>query len=171
MKPHFIAESLITSTVKNALSRTPRQALPATRIRARPRDLVEPHLTAEEERRLIASVRQIHTHIWITLRTMHLQESLVSLVVAQLLFAQHCSCDAMCARVNTILDTICPHDFAQTESSVTQQPSICLKNSSVSSDRSSKTLAVNSCRQPPSHHSKTQSVNGMEESGRHMQDG
>ena len=30
VKPHFIAESLIASTIKNALSRAPREALPAT---------------------------------------------------------------------------------------------------------------------------------------------
>ena len=45
VKPHFIAESFITSTVKNALSRTPREAFPATRIRARPRDQPQPDLT------------------------------------------------------------------------------------------------------------------------------
>ena len=36
VKPHLIAESLITSTIKNALSRAPREALPATRVRVRP---------------------------------------------------------------------------------------------------------------------------------------
>ena len=30
---HFVAESLITSTVKDALSRTPRETFPATRVR------------------------------------------------------------------------------------------------------------------------------------------
>ena len=37
VKPHFVAESLITSTVKDALSRTPRETFPATRVRFRPR--------------------------------------------------------------------------------------------------------------------------------------
>ena len=60
VKPHFVAESLITSTVKDALSRTPRETLPATRVRIRPRDQPEPDLTTEEERRLIASLRQMH---------------------------------------------------------------------------------------------------------------
>ena len=50
VKLHFIAESLITST----MSRAPREALPATRVRVRPRDQPEPDLTTEEERRLIA---------------------------------------------------------------------------------------------------------------------
>ena len=36
MKPHVVAESLITPTVKKALSRAPRQAFPAAEIRARP---------------------------------------------------------------------------------------------------------------------------------------
>ena len=31
--PHFVAESLITSTVKDTLSRTPRETFPATRVR------------------------------------------------------------------------------------------------------------------------------------------
>ena len=61
VKPHFVAESLITTTVKNALSRTPRPAFPATRIRARPGDQLELELTAVEEWRLIASLRQTHT--------------------------------------------------------------------------------------------------------------
>ena len=39
----------------------------------------------------------------------------MSLVVAKLQFAQHFSCDAMCARVSNILDPICRRDFAQTE--------------------------------------------------------
>ena len=60
LKPHCIAESLITSTIKNALSRAPREAGPATRVRVRPRDQPEPDLTTEEERRLIASLRQMH---------------------------------------------------------------------------------------------------------------
>ena len=34
-----------------------------------------------------------------------------------------------------------------------------------------ETWVVNSCRQPPSLHSKTQPVNGMVESGKHTQDG
>ena len=63
VKPHFVAESLITSTVKDALSRTPRETFPATRVRIRPRDQPEPDLTTEEERRLIASVRQMHTNL------------------------------------------------------------------------------------------------------------
>ena len=46
---HFVAGSLITSTVKDALSRTPRETLPATRVRVRPRDQPEPDLTTEEE--------------------------------------------------------------------------------------------------------------------------
>ena len=48
VKPHFIAESLIMSTVRNALSRTPREAFLATRIRARRREQPEPDLTEEE---------------------------------------------------------------------------------------------------------------------------
>ena len=95
------------------------------RIRARPRDRQVPDLTAEEERRLLASLVQMRKNLRI-LRTMHLQEPFVSLVVAQLHFAQHCSCDAMCARVNIILDPTCLHDFKQTESLVTEQPLICL---------------------------------------------
>ena len=63
VKPHFVAESLITSTVKDALSRTPRETFPATRVRVRPRDQPEPDLTSEEERRLIASLRQMHTNL------------------------------------------------------------------------------------------------------------
>ena len=63
VKPHFVAESLITSTVKDALSRTPRETFPATRVRVRPRDQPEPDLTTEEERRLIASLRQMHTNL------------------------------------------------------------------------------------------------------------
>ena len=62
VKPHFLAESLITSTVKDALSRTPRETFPATRVRFRPRDQPEPDLTTEEERRLISSLRQMHTN-------------------------------------------------------------------------------------------------------------
>ena len=63
VKPHFVAESLITSTVKDALSQTPRETFPATRVRIRPRDQPEPDLTTEEERRLIASLRQMHTNL------------------------------------------------------------------------------------------------------------
>ena len=63
VKPHFVAESLITSTVKDALSRTPRETFPATRVRVRPRDQPESDLTTEEERRLIASLRQMHTNL------------------------------------------------------------------------------------------------------------
>ena len=121
VKPHFVAESLITSTVKDALSRTPRETFPATRVRVRPRDQPEPDLTTEEERRLIASLRQMHTNLDI-LRITHLQEPYVSLVAVQLLFAQRFSCDATCARVNNNLDLICRRDFAQTESLVTRQP-------------------------------------------------
>ena len=36
VKPQIVAESLITSTVKDALSRTPRETFPATRVRVRP---------------------------------------------------------------------------------------------------------------------------------------
>ena len=43
------------------MSATPRQAFPATRIRARPRDQSEPEPAAEEEWRLIATLRQMHT--------------------------------------------------------------------------------------------------------------
>ena len=63
VKPHFVAESLIASTVKDALSRTPRETFLATRIRARPRDRPEPDLLTEKERRLIASLRQMHTNV------------------------------------------------------------------------------------------------------------
>ena len=63
VKPHFVAESLITSTVKDALSRTPREKFPATGVRIRPRDQPEPDLTTEEARRLIASLRQMHTNL------------------------------------------------------------------------------------------------------------
>ena len=38
VQPYFMAESLITSTIKNALSRAPREASPTTRVRVRPRD-------------------------------------------------------------------------------------------------------------------------------------
>ena len=60
---HFAAESLITSTVKDTLSRTPRETFPATRVRVRPRDQPEPDLTTGKERRLIASLRQMHTNL------------------------------------------------------------------------------------------------------------
>ena len=60
---HFVAESLITSTVKDALSRTPRETFPATRVRVRPRDQPEPDLTTEEELRLSASLRQLHSNL------------------------------------------------------------------------------------------------------------
>ena len=63
VKPHFVAESLITSTVKDALSRAPRETCLATRVRVRPRDQPESDLTTEEERRLIASLRQMHTNV------------------------------------------------------------------------------------------------------------
>ena len=63
VKPHFVAESLITSTVQDALSRTPRETFPATRVRVRPRDQPDPDLTTEEERRLIASLRQMHPNL------------------------------------------------------------------------------------------------------------
>ena len=126
VKPHFVAESVITSTVKDALSRTPRETFPATRVRVRPRDQPEPDLTTEEERRLIASLRQMHTQIWDIPRITHLQEPYVSLVAAQLQFAQRFSYDATCARVSNILDPICRRDFAQTENLVTRQPLISL---------------------------------------------
>ena len=64
--------------------------------------------------------------IWDIPRTTHLQEPYVSLVAAQLQFAQHLSCDAMCARVSNILDPTCRRDFAQTQSLVTRQPLTCL---------------------------------------------
>ena len=89
MKPHLVVESLITSTVKDALSRTPRETFPATRVRVRPRDQPEPDHKTEEGRRLIASLRQMHTNlghpsnhkrIWDIPRTTHLQEPYVSLV-------------------------------------------------------------------------------------------
>ena len=57
------SESLITSTFKNALSRAPREALLATRMRVRPRDQPGPDLTIEKERRLIASLRQMLTNL------------------------------------------------------------------------------------------------------------
>ena len=63
VKPHIVAESLITSTFKDALTRTPRETFPATRVRFRPRDQPEPDLTTEEERRLIASLRQVHPNL------------------------------------------------------------------------------------------------------------
>ena len=63
VKPHFVAESLITSTVTDALSRIPRETFPATRVRVRPRDQPEPDVTTEEERRLIASLRQMNTNL------------------------------------------------------------------------------------------------------------
>ena len=64
VRPNFVAESLITTTVMDALSRTtPRQAFPATRVRARTRDQLEPELAAEEERRRLASLRQMHTNL------------------------------------------------------------------------------------------------------------
>ena len=50
---HFVAQSLIT----------PRETFPATRVRIRPRDQPEPDLTTVEERRLIASLRQMHTNL------------------------------------------------------------------------------------------------------------
>ena len=62
------------------------------------------------------------TRIWDIPRTTHLQEPYVSLVAAQLQFAQHSSCDAVCVRVRNILDPTCRRDFAQTESLVTRQP-------------------------------------------------
>ena len=62
VQPHFIAESLITSTIKNAWSRAPRKAFPAMGVRVRPRDQPAPDLRTEEERRLIASLRQMHAH-------------------------------------------------------------------------------------------------------------
>ena len=40
----------------------------------------------------------------------------------------------------------------------------------MNSDKSSKTWVVNSCQQPPSPDSKTQSVSGMGESGKQMRD-
>ena len=64
------------------------------------------------------------TQIWDILRTTHLQEPYVSLVAAQLHFAQHSCCDATCARVSNNLDLICRRDFAQTENLVTRQPLI-----------------------------------------------
>ena len=79
------------------LSRTPRETFPATRVRVRPRYQPEPDLTTEEERRLIASLRQMHANLG------HPSNH-----------AQH-SCDAMCARVSNILDPTCQRDFAQTE--------------------------------------------------------
>ena len=128
----------------------------------------------------------------------------------------------MCARVNNILDLICPHDFAQREFGDTaaidlfvlvdydgdqlgilnildlastlgvvamipsKHPKIVwnhffkhwitpfgvrrrliydqgAEHPSASSDKSSKTWVASPCRQPPSLHSKTQSVNGKGE--------
>ena len=48
VKPHFIAESLITSTIKNALSRAPREAFPATRVRVRPLSLISQPRRSED---------------------------------------------------------------------------------------------------------------------------
>ena len=62
VKPHFIAESLIASTIKNALSRAPREAFLATRVRVRHRDQPEPDLTTEEERSFFASLRHMPTN-------------------------------------------------------------------------------------------------------------
>ena len=125
VKPHFVAESLITSTVKDVLSRTPRETFPATRVRVRPRDQPEPDLTTEEERRLIASLRQMHTNLGHP-SNHALARAMRVTGEAQLQFAQHFSCDAMCARVSSILDPTCQRDFAQTESLVTRQPLTCL---------------------------------------------
>ena len=128
VKPHFIAESLKTSTVTDALSRTPQEAFLATRVRVRPRDQPEPDVTTEEERRLVARLPQMRTNLGHPdiLRITHLQEPYVSLVAAQLQFAQHSRLDAMCARVNNIQDSICPQDLARTQSSVTRQPLTCV---------------------------------------------
>ena len=56
-----VAESLVTTTLKDALSRTPRHL--AMRVRVRTRVQPEPELTAEEERRLTASLRKRHTNV------------------------------------------------------------------------------------------------------------
>ena len=64
VKSHFVAESLITSIVTDALSLTPLETFLATSVKVRPRDQPEPDLTTEEERRLIASLRQLmHTNL------------------------------------------------------------------------------------------------------------
>ena len=48
VKPHFIAEKVIKSIVENYLSRAPREALHATRVRDRPRDHPEPPGKSED---------------------------------------------------------------------------------------------------------------------------
>ena len=116
VKPHFVAESLITSTVKDALSRTPRETFPATRVRFRPRDQPEPDLTTEEERRLIASHRQMDTNLG------HPSNH----ALARAIRVTGGSTAAVRAALSNILDPICRRDFAQTESLVTRQPLICL---------------------------------------------
>ena len=105
VRPHFVAGTLITMPVTSALSRTPRQGFPDTRFRARTRDQPEPELIAEE-RRLSASLRQIHTNFG--------HPSNHALEVARLQFALHWY--VMCARFSIILDLTCLHDSAQTES-------------------------------------------------------
>ena len=121
VKPHFVAESLIASTVKDALSRTPRETFPATRVRVRPRDQPEPYLTTEEERRLIASLRQMHTNLGhpsnhALARAIRVTGGSAAAVRAAL----QLRCE--CARVSNILDPICRRDFAQTENLATRQP-------------------------------------------------
>ena len=56
MKPHFIGESLITSTVKSCLE-------PNTAASISCHANSSSTLTTEEERRLIASLRQVHTNL------------------------------------------------------------------------------------------------------------
>ena len=58
VKSHFVAESLITTTFKDSQSDDT-----MTSVRARTRDQLEPELAAEEERRLLASLRQMHTNL------------------------------------------------------------------------------------------------------------
>ena len=126
VKPHFVAESLITSTVKDALSRTPRETFLATRVRARPRDQPEPDLTTEEERRLIASLCQMHTNLG------HPSNHALSRAIrvtggsaAAVRAALQLRCD-VCESQQHPGNPSCRQDFAQIESLVTQQPLTCL---------------------------------------------
>ena len=214
-KPHFIAERLITSTVKKALSRTPRQAFLATRIRARPRDQVELDLTTEEERRLIASLRHMHPnlghpfkshtckshtcHWWqrscssrsataamdVCESQQHLGPRLPARLGTDREFGDTAAVDlfVFADYAGNQLSFLNILDLASTYGIVAVIPSKHPKivwdqifthwitpfgvprrtneeNSSASSDKGSTTWVANTCRQPPSLHSKTQPVNG-----------
>ena len=150
--------------------------LRVTRVRVPPRDQPEPDLTTEEERRLIASLRQMHTKLGHPSNHALARATRVtggSAAAVRAALQLRCDvCESAASWTPLASETshrrrVWCHSFWRT-AKVDLRPRRRIR--ARVRDRSSKTWGANPCRQQPSLHSKTQSVSGTEGSGRHMRD-